>query len=390
MNKRIWKIIEPWVYLIAIGLALLLVVLRFDVVWDLLVRMFKMLTPLYYGFGIAFVLNVPMKKIETMYYTKFPNTKKKGYVRSLAILLSIVLAIVIISVVVVSIAPQIVTSVITLLTNAQTYVNNIIAFVNTVFEQLHLEYRFDIDSLSLLPWNEYMEQILKNLQAMMNTYGNAIVSNVKGFTITLGNFFMGFMLSIYLLGGKEKFIAQAKKLVVAIFGLKHSQRILRIATMANETFENFISGQLVEMMVLSIIFYIGLSLFNMPYALLIAVITGISGIIPILGATMAMVFGAILILGINPIKAVWFIILYQVIQQFENNVVYPRIVGKSVGIDGIWVLLAIIIFGDLFGAVGMILAVPSMAVIYSLVSELVEERIKYLNAKQLKAKENNE
>lgn len=383
MNRKIWKMIEPWVYLIAIGMTLLLVVLRFDSVWAFIKHFFKILTPLYYGLGIAFILNVPMKKIENMVYKYFPNMKGKNYVRAFAITISLVISIAIIGIVVVSIVPQIVDSIINLLSNVETYVANIINFINAIFERFHLEYRIELNALTLLPWDEYFNQILINIQGIANTYGNAILSNVKGFTSTLGNFFMGFMLSIYLLNGKERFISQAKKLTLAVFGTRYAEKILRVAHNANEIFENFIGGQLVEMFVLALIFYIGLTLFRMPYALLISVITGVSGIIPILGAMMSMVFGCILILGINPIKVIWFIILFQSLQQFENNVIYPRVVGKSVGLQGIWVLLAIIIFGDLFGAVGMIIAVPSMAVIYGLISEFVNNRVEYLAKKKI-------
>lgn len=381
-DKKNWKIIEPWFYLMCFGFIFLLFVLKFDNVFAFVRHFFSILTPLYVGLGIAFVLNVPMKRIEGVILKNFPKVSK-NIVRSISIVLSILLAITVVVVALVAIVPELVNSIVTLLSNVETYISNIVGYINMLLEQFNVDYRVDLNSLAVLTLDQYMNEILASVQAMANTFGTTLLSNVKDFTSGLGNVFMGFMLSIYLLGGKETFLAQAKKGVIALFGLKHSRKVLQISNKANDIFESFVGGQLVEMVVLALIFYVGLTIFRMPYALLISVITGISGIIPILGAMMSMIFGCILILGINPVQVIWFIILYQCLQQFENNVVYPKIVGQSVGLSGIWVLLSIIVFGDLLGALGMILAVPIMAVIYSLVSEFVNYRIDCLNKKQV-------
>lgn len=380
-DKKNWKIIEPWFYLMCYGFIFLLFVMKFDTVYSFVTHFFSILTPLYIGLGIAFVLNVPMKRIEGFIIKKFPSISK-SVVRSISIILSIVLAILVFVIAVVSIVPELVNSLVTLVSNVETYITNIVRFINTLLGQFNVDYRVDLNALTVVTLDQYMNEILTSLQAMANAFGTTLLTNVKDFTSTLGNVFMGFMLSIYLLGGKETFLSQAKKVVIAVFGLKNSRKVLDVANKANDIFESFVGGQLVEMVVLALIFYVGLTIFRMPYALLISVITGISGIIPILGAMMSMVFGCILILGINPVQVIWFIILYQTLQQFENNVVYPRVVGKSVGLSGIWVLLSIIVFGDLLGALGMILAVPIMAVIYSLVSEFVNNRVEGFQSKQ--------
>ncbi|MBE6113876.1 MAG: AI-2E family transporter [Erysipelotrichaceae bacterium] len=383
INKKIWKIIEPWVYLIAIAFLFLLLVLKFDNVYLFVIRILKIFTPLYYGLGIAFVLNVPMKTMEEFIYKKYPNIKYKRFIRPLTILVSILLVLVIVSIAAILIVPQLTNSIITLLSNLEGYIQNIITYINTILEGFGSENRIYLEEFSKLPWDQYIDQVLTNFEAMVNAYGDTVLHNVKGFTSTLGNIFMGVMLSLYLLSGKEQFIAQAKRTCLAVFGPSSSAQILRVAHNANEIFGNFIGGQLVEMLVLGTLFYIGLTLFNMPYALLISVITGISGIIPILGAMIAMAFGFVVILAISPMKAIWFIVLFQCLQQFENNVIYPKIVGKSVGLQGIWVLLAIILFGDLFGAMGMIVAVPSMAVLYGLAGEFVADRIQMFHEKEL-------
>lgn len=372
INKKDWETIRPWTILALICFALLVVLMKFDNIVSF-VRMFlALLKPLFYGIVIAFVLNVPMKLIEKNLIKYFPKLEGKGYLRLISILLSLILVIVIISTVIGLLAPQLYSTISQLLVSLPSYIDNIETMLNQIFEALKIDYKVSFDTILAIPLNE----IINAVSVYFNTYANVLIENAVSLTGFLGNLFLGFMLSFYLLSGKENIIKGLKNFTIAVFGDKGSVYLIKVAVLVNKIFEQFISGQLVEMVILASIFYIGLSLFNMPYALLISILTGISGIIPIIGAMMAMIFGSILILGSKSLEwVIGFIALFQVLQQFENNFVYPKVVGESVGLPGIFVLLSIIIFGDLFGAVGMIIAVPSMAVIYALVSEFVLNRI---------------
>lgn len=146
--------------------------------------------------------------------------------------------------------------------------------------------------------------------------------------------------------------------------------------MCNETFSNFLSGQVIEAMILGILFFISMTIFRMPYALLIGVLIAITALIPIFGAFIGCILGAFLIVMVNPIQALWFIILFLVLQQIEGNFIYPHVVGNSVGLPSIWVLVAVTVGGSVMGVLGMILFIPLFSVIYSIIREIVNERIK--------------
>lgn len=146
--------------------------------------------------------------------------------------------------------------------------------------------------------------------------------------------------------------------------------------MCNETFSNFLSGQVIEAMILGILFFISMTIFRMPYALLIGVLIAITALIPIFGAFIGCILGAFLIVMVNPIQALWFIILFLVLQQIEGNFIYPHVVGNSVGLPSIWVLVAVTVGGSVMGVLGMILFIPLFSVIYSIIREVVNERIK--------------
>ena len=166
-----------------------------------------------------------------------------------------------------------------------------------------------------------------------------------------------------------------KKVLVVIFKEKGAKRCVVIGRKANEIFSGFIGGQLMEACILGILYYIGMTLFKMPFAELISSIIAIASLVPVFGAMFGMIIGAILIFTINPLQALVFIVFYQVLQEIENNLIYPRVVGSSVGLPGLWTLLSIFVFGGLFGVFGMLTAVPTTALIYNLFVEYVNNRL---------------
>lgn len=376
IRKEDWDRIRPWVIYAVICCLLGLIIVKFDFIAAFIKKILKLFTPLIYGLITAFILNIPMKQIEKLIIKYFPRLEGKKTLRFLSIFLSVILVLAIIVGIVVLLAPQIYESISGLISNMSMILSNIESYINELLIDLNIDYQVKFDTIFTIPWRDFFN----NIETYFNTYVNQILKNAKAFSGTMGNVFLGFMMSFYLLSGKESFILGSKKLLYALLGSNLSKRVLRVTDLANNIFEHFISGQLIEMFILAGIFYIGLSIFRMPYAILISLLTGISGIIPIIGAVMAMIFGAILILGytMSIVQVIIFIVLYQCLQQFENNVIYPRVVGSSVGLPGIFVLLAIVIFGDLFGAIGMIVAVPSMAVIYALITEFVDHRVEKL------------
>lgn len=216
------------------------------------------------------------------------------------------------------------------------------------------------------------ESIAQNASTWAIGAGSSLLNNALAFTSGLANWFTGFMLSLYLLSSKEKFIRQFRKAIAAIFGYNISVSVFDLGKKSNRIFTSFISGQLVEACILGSIYFVALSLFKFPFVMLISCVIAITSIVPMFGAMFGMFFGCLLILAVNPIiDVVWFVILFQVIQAFEGNVIYPRVVGNSVGLPGVWVLLSIIVLGGIWGLFGMLIAVPFTALCYNIASEAV-------------------
>ncbi|MEA4874571.1 AI-2E family transporter [Anaerorhabdus sp.] len=383
LNKEDFKKLKPAMLLITYAVFLIFGILAIPGFGLFLAKLFRLFMPLFYAIGIAFVLNIPMRIFEKLLKKWIPN-KNWFYnkIRGIAVVLTLIFAALVLYVLFSIIAPQIVSSLQLLLKNATNYITSILTNFNTVLEFFNLDkLNITLDNQSI---NEFVKQfninwesIVKNMSNWAIGTGTSLINNVFAFTGELANWFTGFMLSLYLLSSKEKFIRQFRKLIAAIFGYKLSLRIFKIGTESNRIFNSFISGQLVEACILGCIYFVVLSLLNIPFAMLISCVIAITSIIPMFGAMFGMAFGCLLILAVRPLlDVVWFVIIFQAVQTFEGNVIYPRVVGNSVGLPGIWVLLSIIILGSIWGLFGMLIAVPFTAVCYNLLSEFVNYRLK--------------
>ncbi len=191
----------------------------------------------------------------------------------------------------------------------------------------------------------------------------------------VANTIIGIVFAIYVLFQKENLGRQFRRLFYSIFPEKHVDKFLEVCSLTSASFNSFLSGQCLEAFILGMMFFVGMSLFNMPYALVIAVLIGVTALIPIFGAFIGCFVGAFLILIANPIQALWFVILFLVLQQIEGNVIYPRVVGGSVGLPSIWVLVAVTLGASWAGVLGILFAIPVVSVIYTLLRESVRDRI---------------
>ena len=188
-------------------------------------------------------------------------------------------------------------------------------------------------------------------------------------------FFFGFIIAIYILADKENLVRQAKKIIYAFFNTKISDEIIKIYKLTNITFTNFITGQCLDACLTGFEFFIILSIIKIPYALILGVLFAVTALIPYIGAFITLVVGAILVAVSNPINAVWYVIVFFVLQQFDDNFTYPKIVGKSVGLPALWALVAVLIGGSIFGFIGMIISIPISSVLYTLLKEFVNYRL---------------
>lgn len=332
---------------------------------------------LFYGIIIAYILNQPMKLIEAQIDKRcsknsFLKKKKRGISIIATLILFICLMIVIASIVI----PSVIDSLISLISNASTFITSVFGNIDEIFAYFNIDFRMEnissVKEFINMPWQDMLTQTLNILSKSAGGIMNNATNVLSGF----GVIFTGFIFSLYLLGNKETFLRQLRKAIGAIFGYKIACVIFDYGHKTNEVFSNFIGGQLVEACILWVLYYSTMRLFNFPYPELIATIISVFSLVPFFGPIAAMFVGAILILSKDAILAFWFMVYFQVLSQLEDNFIYPRVVGNSVGLPGIWVLLSIFVFGDLFGVFGMIIAVPSAACLYSLSSEVVNMILK--------------
>lgn len=376
-RKEDWRLIRPWFFLITYAILFTAFIFRFDVVTSTLYSLIGMFESMFYAVGFAFVINVFMVRIERI-LKRFikENSFCYRFVRGASIFLSLLFVIAVLTLVFSIIMPKIIESLLQLLNNMSTLLYSLIHNIDEILNYFNIDYQLTdiatIQQLLNMNWTDIFSNIIK----VLGNSANGLINNAMSFTSTFAIIFTGFMFSLYLLSGKETFIRQMRKVVVAGAGVERSKSIFHWAARANKIFASFITGQLTEACILWVLYYFTMRLFHFPFPELISTLIAICSIVPVFGSMFAMSVGAILILSKDPLTAVLFILYYQLMQQFEDNVIYPRVVGSSVGLPGLWVLLSIFVFGAEFGIVGMLLAVPTTAFLYSLFTELVNRRLK--------------
>ena len=332
-----------------------------------------MLKPFLIAICIAFVLNIPMKFYEEKVLDKVIKQPKKR--RPFAIILTIITIIAIIVGLVLFIIPQLVESGSTLVKNIPDYVKTLEMFMAEHFSKTEV-----FDEL----WNQVLsmgENIIKVVGQVTGSLVSQVVDITVGVTSTIINFFMGILIAIYILLSKEKLGIQAKKMLYAFFDRGKADKVMEVASISNNKFSKFITGQCIEAVILGGLCFIGMTIFSMPYALLVSTIIGVTALVPIFGALIGTIPAAFIIFMVEPMTAVWFIILIVVIQQIEGNLIYPMVVGNSIGLSAIWVLLAITVGGSTFGILGILIGIPLFGVLYTLLSTITNSKLKEKNIK---------
>lgn len=373
------RIISYLVIIIAAGIVYLIVNNIKDII-GLFKTLLTAIQPLIVGIFIALILNVPMKRIENKLIEKDLTGKRNNRVWALVItyLLFAIFFVVVVSIIV----PQLTSSLATLAGNASRYAVTIADLINSTLKKIGIGYQIPTSELSdlgaaLTKWlTAYFEKINNIISDLVPGFIGDITSVIGSLLESLFNIMMSIVFSAHILLKKEKLLNQTDRVLRAFLKPAWVEKIEYISRMANEIFSDFLGGQLVDMGILGVIFFVAMMILRMPYAFLISFTIAITGIIPYFGAAFGILFGAILILAEKGfITMIFFIVIFEVLQQIENNLVYPKIVGNSVGLEPIWVLFSLLFFGKLFGLIGMVLSPPLMALIYTLVSEEVQTRL---------------
>ena len=362
-----------------VGIAFIIIAITFVInndvkVSGLLNAIYKLISPFILGSAIAFVLNVLLRPIENLWLKIF---KKQGKVstalkRPVSLILSILILVGLLAALLFMIIPDFIDTFNNIVAVLPDYTGRVIGWFENVrtFAMNHgvkiPELKFNTDTVI---------NFIKTNFANQSTLDKTLDFTSSLLTVIV-NFIVAIAFSVYLLAQKEKLAQGCKNTLYAFFRKKKVDRFLNVAKITDQTFTNFISGQLVEAVIIGVLCFIGMLLFGMPYAPVISVLVGFTALIPVFGAFIGTAIGAFLILFISPAKALWFIIFIVILQQIEGNLIYPKVVGKSVGLPGIWVLGAVTIGGNTMGVIGIILAVPACAVFYALLRETVYKRIR--------------
>ena len=369
--------------LIIFTVLLVVALWKFEVVIDVLKTIGGILFPFVLGGAIAFVINVPMSFLEKKIFgkTKDENKVGKKLARPISLLFTIILAVGVIALVMFGVIPQLTRTMGSLMISIANFVpqmqNWIRDFSHNNQEIMKLVNQVQFNQDQAIKWG--ISILGSGAGNMMNTTMSAVGSLVSGFA----TFFIAFSFACYVLFQKEKLHVQIRKIFFAFIPKQKATMFLEVCSLTYRTFANFLTGQCVEAVILGSMFVITLSILKMPYALLIGVLIAFTALIPVFGAFIGCVMGWFLIFMVSAKQAILFIIVFLILQQIEGNLIYPHVVGGSVGLPSIWVLAAVTIGGNLMGIVGMLVFIPLVSVLYTIFREFVYSRLKKQHIKSV-------
>ena len=328
------------------------------------------LQPFIIGAVIAYLLNFILVFVEERMLSKNKlNQLKPKSKRAIGLLVTYIVAFILLALFIQFVLPQLVESMLGLVNDIPTYLTNLSDLLTKYTKDLNIDKEYlDIAVTKLTDFINYFISVAAGLLPVVGQALGIVASSIW-------NIVLGVIISIYLLIDKEKFCALGRKVVCAVFNEKHSKRILQLVDRSNDTFGKFLSGKILDSAIIGVLTFVVLTIFKMPYVLLISVIIGITNIIPFFGPFFGAIPATIIILFVSPIKALWFILIIIVIQQLDGNIIGPKILGDSIGISAFWILFSLLVAGKFLGLVGMIIGVPLFAIIYSIIKEVIEGKL---------------
>lgn len=351
---------------------------NFGIIGIVFGKIIEIVFPFILGGALAFILNIPMTFFENK-LSKIKNKKRKSLInKNLIRFISLILAIIVITfilyLIINLIVPELIDIIKLLVSNIPYYAEEINKFINSNTENIQ-----EIDSL-ISGMNFDTDSIKNELMEILSSVLSSSVSLVMGVVGLITNLIIAIIFAIYILTSKEKLKNQVLRIIKAYCKKEKAIKIIEVGRITNKTFKNFLTVQALEATILGSLCIIGMLILKIPYAVPIGVLVGVTALIPVVGAFIGIIIGAILILSAEPIKVITFIIFVLILQQVEGNVIYPRVVGGSVGLPGMWVLVAVTVGGSLFGILGMLLGVPVFSVIYSMIKKDTEKRLNNTNS----------
>ena len=336
----------------------------------------SLLSPFIIGFCMAYVVNLLLRPLERFWMWIWHKAKRQKLIckikRPLCLTLSFLVVLGVIFAIVFMIIPALKDTVVSFANKVPQYAKTVESWYYALVDFLE-NYNFELPEISL-----DINKITDFAKSVISNYGSNVLDTTVNVTASIVSaivdIVLGLVFAIYLLAQKEKLGNQTRRAATAILGPERSKRVVDFTALTNSVFTKFVTGQLTEACIIGVLCFIGMSIFKMPYAGIISILVGFTALVPIFGAFIGTAVGAFLILLESPIKAVWFVVFIIILQQLEGNLIYPRVVGKSVGLPGIWVLTAVTVGGGLFGVLGMLFSVPICSVLYVLFRNFVNKK----------------
>ena len=374
LNKENMKKI---MLLIVFTVLVLACAINYKTVFQYIAVFFGIIFPFVLGGIIAFIINIPMRSLEKNLFGRIPwkkNEKRKGLIRGLSMVTAMALIVAVVVLVFFVVVPQLGDTVMEVSNNIVQFWPKVQEWAMKIFSD-NPEIMEWVNSIEI-DWESLVKEAISFLQTGAGTILGSTFNVAKVIVNFATNFAVAFVFAIYVLLQKEKLQVQIRKVMYAFLPERVVESTLDVCRLANKTFSNFLTGQCLEAVILGCMFVIAMSIFRFPYALLIGVLIAFTALIPIFGAFIGCAVGTFLILIENPMQALGFIILFLVLQQIEGNLIYPHVVGNSVGLPSIWVLVAVTLGASLMGVAGMLIFIPLLSVIYTLFRRHVYKRLK--------------
>lgn len=354
--------------------------INMDTVFRWISRLNSALMPVYIGLGIAYLLSPLVNKLErTLLMPLFRKVVKKkkavrGISRAVSVAVVLILAIAVLCWLAMLVVPEVAESIISLTDSLPGYYQNIVNMANEMRGK-HPEAAEQVAEVAQTVYVQLINWLQNELIPSSTELVGVVSDGLLNAMGVLFNIVIGIIISIYLMIGKETFCAQAKRMLYSILPVHHAERVLRVGKDINWSFAKFFSGKIIDSIIVALLTFIVLSIADMPYTALISVLIGVTNIIPFFGQYIGAIPSAFLVFLVNPVKGIIFVILIIVILQVDGNIIGPKIIGESIGLGSFWILFSILVFGSLFGILGMICAVPVFAVVYKTVRNWSRKRL---------------
>ena len=362
--------------LVCLYIALLILGVKYSEAWFAgLTLGIQIIMPFLIGGAIAFILNIPLNGIENKMFRNWRGRSANTMKRPLSIVLSILFVIAVLGLVVLAVVPQVKQTIVTVGAKIPGFYDRVVAFTSdlAVSYPALQEQLGNIENLNF-NWNSIITSLINFLKNGVGSMFSSTVTMASSIAGVLANFFIAFIFAIYILSQKGKLQNQSIRIMDAYLPQKVNNYLKEIFRRLYKNFVSFICGQCVEAVVLGCMFVVAMFILGLPYPIMVGALIAFTALIPVVGAFVGCWVGALVIMIEDPIKALWFLILFFVLQQIEGNLIYPRVVGNSVGLPSIWVLASVTVGGSLFGVVGMLVFIPLVSTIYSLIRDDVNAR----------------